>query len=63
MFYLIICLIIGLVCAGFAIKKGQNAAVWFFLGVLLGPIGLICAMFSPRATKASEETHSQAADE
>jgi hypothetical protein len=41
---LIVCLIMGVVCAIIAHSKGRSAIGWFFVGLLLGLIGLIIVL-------------------
>lgn len=40
-------LLFGIVSAIIAKKKGRSGCAWFFLGVLLGPFGLILAFAAP----------------
>ena len=49
--YLLIWCLFGIVTAVIASGKGRGAAAWFFIGILLGPFGLILAL----TTKPDEE--------
>ena len=40
-------LLFGIVSAIIAKKKGRSGCAWFFLGVLLGPFGLLLAFAAP----------------
>jgi len=44
---IVLWLIFGIVCAVVASGKGKSGCLWFFLGVLLGPIGLIIILVMP----------------
>ena len=44
---LIICLIMGVVCAVIGQSKGRSGVGWFFVGLLLGLIGLIIVLVVP----------------
>ena len=45
--FIVIWLIFGIICAVVASGKGKSGCLWFFLGVLLGPIGLIIILVMP----------------
>jgi len=55
MIYLIIWILFGIGCAIAASNKNRSAAGWFFLGILLGPFGLIfILLLSPLTASASK---------
>lgn len=44
MIILVVWALFGFVCMAIAMNKGRSGAAWFFIGVLLGPIGLILSL-------------------
>jgi len=44
--YLFLWLGFGVVSAMIASSKGNSGCLWFFIGVLLGPIGLLMSFFT-----------------
>ena len=44
---LIVAVVCGFACVSLAISKNRNAVGFFFLGLILGVIGLIIALFVP----------------
>jgi hypothetical protein len=44
-------LALWIICAGVTVvissSRGSNAFVWFLIGILLGPIGVLMAIFYP----------------
>ena len=58
--FVIIWILFGIVTAVVASNKGRNGWGWFFIGVLLGPFGLILALvISPvRQTNETKSLHS-----
>jgi hypothetical protein len=54
MVFLLIWIICGIGCAMIASSKGFNSTKWFFLGVLLGPIGILIIGFMEKAETARQ---------
>jgi len=46
--FVIIWFFLGLISAMIATSKGNSGCMWFGLGVLLGPIGIILALVTPK---------------
>jgi len=46
-------LICGIAAGAVANSKGRNGGIWFFLGILLGPIALLMVGFMPSVLEAS----------
>jgi hypothetical protein len=44
---LIFCIIFGIICAAIASGKGRSGVAWFFIGALIGLIGLIIILCLP----------------
>jgi len=54
--FLVIWLLFGVVCAILANNKGHSGCLWFGLGVLLGPIGLIIVLIIPKNESKVKKT-------
>ena len=49
-FLIISVLICGIITLGIAgSKRRESESIWFFLGTLLGPIGILIALLTPKA--------------
>ncbi len=44
----------GVLNAWYAAQKGRDPMIWFFIGILLGIIGLIVLFFLPKVNKSLE---------
>lgn len=53
--YVIIWIICGVICAVIASNKGKSGGLWFLVGVLLGPLGIILALVVSTDQKAVED--------
>jgi RNA polymerase subunit RPABC4/transcription elongation factor Spt4 len=56
MTYFFIALVCALVCSVIAGSRGRSAGLYFLMGLLLGPIGLLLALVTPANTKTLEKT-------
>lgn len=53
---IVIWLLFGIAAAMAAARKGRNPAGWFFLGILLGPFGLLFALLSGKVEPPVDAT-------
>ena len=53
--YIIIWFVCGVISAFIADGKGRSGCSWFFVGVLLGPLGIILALVMPKNEAEIEE--------
>ena len=56
LFWIALIFVFGSATANVAVRKGRNGGTWFFIGFILGPIGLIISLCLPKTQeKRSQE--------
>ncbi len=56
-------LVMGILTAYFASKRGRNATIWFIIGMLLGIFGLLILFIMPRAEGQAVQTKREVSSE
>ena len=50
---------VGVICGVIASNKGHSGSFWFFIGLFLGPVGLILALVLSRKAPIAETIKKQ----
>ena len=50
---------VGVICGVIASNKGHSGSFWFFIGLFLGPVGLVLALILSRKAPEAEEIQKQ----